>query len=53
MTQLSSATQRSLRNEVEYSVSCDQRIRGETHDEPVSKITLKETGGVPIANDPK
>ena len=29
-------------------------VRGESaYDEPVSRMTLKETGGVPIANDPK
>ena len=30
-------------------------MKGERHayDEPVSRMTLKETGGVPIANDPK
>ena len=45
------ATQRSLRNGL-VGLS-EQGKRKETNEEPVSRMTLKETGGVPIANDPK
>lgn len=45
------ATQRSLGCYV--SILSEMRGNGGAYDEPVSRMTLKETGGVPIANDPK
>lgn len=45
------ATQRSLERYV--NTECDTEGERRAYDEPVSRMTLKETGGVPMANDPK
>lgn len=48
--QLESATQRSLRRHMSLNGAAVRKVIA--YDDPVSRITLYETGGVPIAIDP-